>query len=140
MKAIIPALCILPLLVLSATLHAALPTDFEDELLISGLNQPSSFAFLPDGRVLIVEQNTADVRLVVNDTLATSPIFHVDDVETSGNEQGLLGIAVDPSWPIRPYVYLHFDRTPDSVMYISRFTAQRDLADGTSGTLRTGVS
>ena len=34
------------------------PTDFEDTILVGGLNQPTDFARLTDGRVLVAEQKT----------------------------------------------------------------------------------
>ncbi len=129
-------------LILLATLggfaqaRAALPDNFEDQLVVSGLNQPASLAFLPDGRVLVVEQNTAEVELVVGGSLTT--VHTISDVNTSGNERGLLGIAVDPRWPTPPYVYFYFDRTPGPAIYISRFTGMGDLDDGGSSTLSLG--
>jgi glucose/arabinose dehydrogenase len=117
---------------------AVLPTDFADQLVVSGLDQPTSFVFLPDGRVVITEQNTADVELVVNGSLAPAPILHVADVNTSGGERGLLGAAVDPGWPARPYLYFYFDRTPGNVNYVSRWTASGDLTDGSSTNLSLG--
>jgi glucose/arabinose dehydrogenase len=114
---------------------AALPDGFMDQEVVTGLDQPSSLDFLPDGRVLIVEQKTGNVRLVVDTTLVAAPVLTLADVNISGNERGLLGIAVDFSWPDRPYVYLYFNRTPGNVMYISRYTAGGDLIDGSSTNL-----
>ena len=37
--------------------EAALPDNFADQLVVGTLSQPSSFAFLPDGRILLVEQH-----------------------------------------------------------------------------------
>ena len=54
-----------------------------------------------------------------------SPILHLADVNTTGNERGLLGVAVDPGWPARPYLYFHFTRTPGNVNYMARWTAAR---------------
>jgi len=115
-----------------------LPTGFADQLVVSGLDQPTSFVFLPDGRVVITEQNTADVELLVNGSLASSPILHIADVNTSGGERGLLGVTVDPGWPSRPYLYFYFDRTPGNVNYVARWTASGDLSDGSSTNLTLG--
>jgi glucose/arabinose dehydrogenase len=90
-------------------------------------------AFLPDGRVLFVEQKTRNIRILVNG--AASTIHTVADVNTTGNERGLLGITVDPSWPSRPYVYAHFDHTPGNVIYVSMFTVSGDLTDAGSADL-----
>ena len=84
-----------------------LPTNFQDQSLISGLDAPVSFAFLPDGRVLLNELKTGKVRMIVGGAIAsTDPVFTIDSLETAGEETGLLGIAIDPRWPSSPYVYL----------------------------------
>ncbi|HEY3215036.1 MAG TPA: PQQ-dependent sugar dehydrogenase [Candidatus Eisenbacteria bacterium] len=116
-----------------------LPDSFEDQLVVSGLSVPASMAFLPDGRALIVEQKTKNVRLLVGGAIGSiDPILTISDVETAGNEQGLLGIAIDPSWPSRPYVYVYFDRTPGNVCYIAMFTASGDLSNSGSSNLSLG--
>jgi glucose/arabinose dehydrogenase len=93
-------------------------------------------AFLPDGRLLVVEQKSAKIRLFVNGTLsATDPVATLPGVRTSGAEQGLLGITVDPGWPARPYLYVHCDDNSGSWIRISRFTAAGDLAFTTDGLL-----
>ena len=118
--------------------RAALPTGFADEVVKSGLSQPASFAFLPDGRILVVEQVTKRIRLVVGGGFgATDPMHTIVDVNTSGNERGLLGIAVDPGYPARPYIYVYFSHsaaTPTN--YISMFALTGDLDDGTSANLQ----
>lgn len=115
-----------------------LPTGFTEEQVIGGLTQPVGFAFLPDARVIVVEQknagmNTADIELVrMQPSVASATIFTVPDVRTAGGEQGLLGVAVDPGWPTRPYLYVYFDHTPGSFIYIRRYTASGALTDPTS--------
>ena len=117
----------------------AMPTGFVDEIVYTGLTQPASFDYLPDGRILIVEQKTFRVRIVAGGVLAANPVFTVPDVTGAGNEQGLLGIAVDPAWPARPFVYLYFDRTPGSVIYIVRYTVTGSLSDPSSTNLTFGT-
>jgi glucose/arabinose dehydrogenase len=78
---------------------------------IEGLSQPTDFTFLPDGRILFTEKVSGKVRLVVNGVLSPTAVLTLHDVNTTGYEQGLLGIAVNPGWPARPYVYLYFNRT-----------------------------
>jgi len=125
-------LAILALLAGSATLATAavqVPADFVSEVIVSGLATPNSMAFLPDGRILFTEQRTAKVRMVVGGQIATSdPIVTVPDVNASGYERGLQGIAVDPQWPARPYVYLQYTRLGGQ-MHLVRYTASGDLSD-----------
>jgi glucose/arabinose dehydrogenase len=119
-----------------STAQYVLPTGFLDELVIGGLTQPVGIAFLPDGRLLVVEQKTARIRLVVNGVFAaTDPVITVANVKTIGNEQGLLGIAVDPGWPARPYIYVHYDYSGSGNIRISRFTVGGDLDFTGNGSL-----
>ena len=108
--------------------------------MVPGLSQPSAFAFLPDGRILFTEQKTKSIRMIVNGAISTTdPITTIADALTSGNEQGLLGIAIDPGWPARPYVYVYFDHTGTSTIYISMFTATGDLNNSSSHNLALGA-
>jgi glucose/arabinose dehydrogenase len=114
---------------------ATLPTGFTDQLVIGGLSSPTGMAFLPDGRLLLVEQFSARIRLLVNGALAaTDPVVTVPSVR-SGGERGLLGIAVDPGFPARPYVYIHCDDSNAFVIRITRFTVAGDLAFTGNGSL-----
>ena len=90
---------------LPAAGQAALPHGFVDELVAVGMELPVGFARLPDGRVLVVEQFSAKIRIVENTIV--SDVAVVPDVSTIG-ERGLLGIAIDPGWPQRPYVYVQY--------------------------------
>ena len=108
--------------------HAALPTDFQDQLVVGGLSTPTSFAFLPDSRCFVTEQLTARIRLIVNGALSvTDPVCVVPNVRTNSFYQGLTGIAVDPRWPASPYLYVHYPTSTGKVL-LSRFTAAGDLA------------
>ena len=109
------------------------PTDFQDIPLVSMLDWPVGIAFLPDGRLLTCELKSGRLRMVVNGELAAvDPIGVVDSVKTIGEEEGLLSVAVDPRWPVKPFVYV-LSTALDSTVRISRLTATGDLSDGTSG-------
>ncbi len=122
---------------LPSAAHAAvaLPDSFVNEIVVGGLDQPTSFAFLPDGRVLLTEQHTGKVRLVVGDHIAsTDPILLVPQLSAAGYERGLQGIAVDPGWPVRPFVYLYYTRIGGYCRLV-RYLASGDLADPAGETL-----
>lgn len=115
--------------------QATLPLNFEDHLIVGGLSTPTGMAALPDGRVLVTEQLTARIRLIVNGALAAvDPVVTVPGVRNDDFFRGLLGIAVDPRWPASPYVYVHYAAANGKVM-ISRFTVAGDLAFTGSGAL-----
>lgn len=112
-----------------AAAQFTLPTDFADELVIAGLPEAVGMAFLPDARLLVVERVTGRVRLIVNGALAAvDPVLTVPDVDASYGEEGLLGVAVDPRWPARPYVYVQHTVQGAPYIRIARFTAAGDVA------------
>ena len=131
-------LCALGLTALSASqLRAAaqLPTGFQDQVLASGLDWPTGLAFLPDGRLIVCELLSGRLRMIVNGELAAiDPIGVVDSLAIAGGEQGLLGVAVDPRWPTKPFIYV-LSSAIDSTLRISRLTATGDFSDGNSGNL-----
>jgi glucose/arabinose dehydrogenase len=123
--------------------QGSLPTGFSDLAVIGSLDYPIGMAFLPDGRLLVVEQKSTKIRLVVNGGLASvDPVCAVDGVQTLGYEQGLLGIAVDPGWPARPYLYVHCDNlaSPANTIRISRYTVTGDLSFVGNGALSIDVA
>jgi glucose/arabinose dehydrogenase len=125
---------LLPLLLLAASAaHAqVVPDTFTVETLATQLHEPCGFEFLPDGRVLFVEQITAQLRLFKPGTGVQSvPVMTVPGVNTGG-ERGLLGVAVDPEFPARPYVYLYYDVVLPQHIRIARYTLAGDL-DGAQG-------
>lgn len=128
----VPALLLACLTLLAPAVRSqVLPTGFTDQQIAASLAFPVGFDFLPDGRVLIVEQASARVRMVEGLALSpVDPVITVPEVR-SGSERGLLGIAVDPRWPAQPYFYVHSTSTTGRIR-ISRFRAAGDLT-GTSG-------
>jgi aldose sugar dehydrogenase len=62
------------------------------ELVTSGLDFPTTMAFLGRDDFLILEKNTGNVKRVINSTLIEKPVLHVD--VNVKDERGLLGIAI----------------------------------------------
>ena len=101
-----------------------------------GLNQSVGMALLPDSRIFVVEQRSANIRLVVNGALAAiDPVIHVPDVDADVLEEGLLGIAVDPGWPARPFIYIHYNHSLSPYIRVSRYTVGGDLGFTGDGSL-----
>jgi glucose/arabinose dehydrogenase len=70
---------------------------------VSGLNQPTTMAFLGPNDFLVLEKGTGQVKRVVNG--AVQGVL-VDLSVNSASERGLLGIALHPNFPSDPGVYL----------------------------------
>jgi glucose/arabinose dehydrogenase len=109
------------------------PPGFVDEPLIVGLDVPTAFAFTPDGRIFVCEQQ-GRVRVIEAGAVLAEPALQLQ--VTSFREQGLLGIAFHPQFPNPPYVYLVY--TPytgfntNNLHHVSRFTVNGDLIDPAS--------
>jgi glucose/arabinose dehydrogenase len=124
LSSIVFALCaLLP----HATRAQVLVPGFGDSIIARNLDLPVAFDFLPDGRLVFAEQASGRLRLLVNGQFTTTdPIVTVPNVRYGG-ERGLLGVAVDPEFPARPYLYTHQTHT-DGHIRISRWTLAGDLA------------
>lgn len=113
-----------------------LPVNFEEEIIYNGLDQSTGMALLPDGRIFVVEKITGRVRLIVNGALASvDPVVTVPEVDGAILEQGLLGVAVDPGWPVRPYIYVHYTHVGSAFIKVSRFTVGGDIPFTGDGSL-----
>ncbi len=96
---------ILALFASSALAEPALPTGFQDEVVFSGLEQPTNFRFSPDGRIFVAEKSG---KIVVYDGLEDTKPDLFADIRTEvydHADRGLLGLALDPNFPQTPYVY-----------------------------------
>jgi glucose/arabinose dehydrogenase len=85
---------------------SVLPSGFHDTVVFSGLTNPTAVRFSPDGRVFVAEKSGL---LVEYDSLADTTPTTVADFSSETDDyddRGLLGLALDPDFPARPYVYL----------------------------------
>jgi glucose/arabinose dehydrogenase/PKD repeat protein len=105
MRAVIGVLAVAWLLLTSAAPAAALPPGFQDSVVFGGLTQPTDIAFAPDGRVFVAEKSGL---IKVFDNLSDpTPTVYADLRTNVYNfwDRGLLGIALDPNFSARPYIY-----------------------------------
>ncbi len=115
--------------------QATVPTDFVDVGIEAGLSLPTSIVFIPDAapdrgrRLLFVEQTTGRLRMLVDENLAAiDPVGTVANINFSGSERGLLGVAVDPRWPASPYVYMTYNsNAAGNFLRVSRFALTGDV-------------
>jgi glucose/arabinose dehydrogenase len=80
----------------------------------SPLNVPTAFTFPPDGDDVVwyVERLTGRIRRLDLGTGQNRLFATVSNVNTDG-ERGMLGIALHPRYPDRPFVYVFANRTVD---------------------------
>jgi glucose/arabinose dehydrogenase len=85
---------------------ATYPAGFTERTVFSGLTNPSAIRFAADGRVFVAEKSGL---IKVFDSLSDTQPDVFADLRTQVHnfwDRGLLGLALDPGFPERPYVYV----------------------------------
>ncbi|MGW6277339.1 PQQ-dependent sugar dehydrogenase [Kribbella sp. NPDC055071] len=85
----------------------------------TGIEVPWGLGFLPDQSALVAERDSGKIKRIVDGSV--SDVGEVEDVNAS-SEGGLLGLAVDPGYPGRPYIYVYYSGKDDN--RIARITYQ----------------
>ncbi len=112
------------------------PTDFAEQLMGSGLDEPTAFVFLPGDRRLVTQRRDGAIRLLSGTSFhASDPAGVIDSVRSAYLEQGLLGMALDPRYPQSPYLYVHYDWSGGLDIRIERYTLVGDLLGTGDGTI-----
>ncbi len=94
----------------TTTTTSTLPPPAQDELLtfpiLGGFDAPTNLAFAPDGRVFVAEKS--GIVTTFDSVADTTPTVAADLTAPtrSVGEHGLLGMTVDPQYPVRPYLYV----------------------------------
>jgi glucose/arabinose dehydrogenase/plastocyanin len=83
-----------------------LPPGTSIETVLPNMVNPIALAFDPAGRLFYTEKTTGNVRLFAGGSLQSAPVINFS--VTSGGEQGLLGIAVDPDFNTNHYIYVYY--------------------------------
>lgn len=88
-------------------------TELEVEVLKTELEIPWDLNWAPDGWIWFNERNGTINRLNPQ-TRALQQVFQVPDVFQSSDNSGCHALALDPDFPQRPHVYLHYTYDPDT--------------------------
>jgi VCBS repeat-containing protein len=120
------------------TVNEGPPPGIDRTVLLSGLNEPIDFLFLPDGpvlpdgqgegRVLIAEKSGA---ILVYDRLTTGQLQNEPLITlpvSTGGERGITGFALDPHYMDNGYIYVANTAT-DNFDQVSRLTVTDPSAD-----------
>lgn len=88
---------------------ASSPVMLDDNLtvstIVSGLDQPTSLAFIGPNDFLVLERATGKVQRIVNGALHSTPL---DLAVNNASERGLLGIALHQKFSQNGFVYLYW--------------------------------
>ncbi|ARA93625.1 hypothetical protein AWN76_010945 [Rhodothermaceae bacterium RA] len=102
---------------------------FTKTVMDQNLNEPMELDFLDPDRIIFVERKGAikihDLQAGRTETIATLDVF-------TGEEEGLLGVAVDPNYAENHWIYLSYSHPVDSLINLSRFVLEGNVLDRAS--------
>lgn len=105
----------------------AVPANFSEATVVSGLSSPTAMEFAPDGRLFVCQQE-GQLRVIKNGAVLSTPFLSVST--TSSGERGLLGVTFDPDFANTRHVYVYYTATsPNIHNRLSRFTASTSNPD-----------
>ncbi|MDQ3823157.1 MAG: PQQ-dependent sugar dehydrogenase [Actinomycetota bacterium] len=110
--------------------QTTLAAGFRQEVVASGLNLPTSFAELPDGRFLVAEKDGL-VRVVEDGRVLARPFVDLRPVVDSTGIRGLVSVEASPDFDRTGFVYLLYARQLGPgrrTLLLTRVTAQGDEA------------
>lgn len=109
--------------------------DLELDLFASGFDRPVNIKHAGDDRLFIVEQDGIIKILNADGTTESTPFLNIDPiVRSTGNEQGLLGLAFHPDYDTNGYFFVNYiNNSGDTVVSrFSRIGISPEIADPNS--------
>ncbi len=93
----------------------AVPANFVVENAVPGatFNQPTAIAWLPGGRMLVLEK-AGLLWSVTAGVKSGKPMIDLNKEVFDNADRGALGLAVDPNYLVNHYVYLMYEVDPDT--------------------------
>jgi len=101
------------------------PNRFEKTLVVGGLTQPMEMAIAPDGTIYLIEL-AGKIKAIDPNTGESKTIGSLK--VTTEQENGLIGIALDPKFAQNRWMYLQYSPPDFSGQHISRFAIAPDGA------------
>ena len=102
------------------------PQRFEKTIVQGGLVQPMELDVAPDGRIFLIELAGA-IKLIDPRTGQAQVVGQL--TVTTAQENGLIGMALDPRFSENGWIYLQYSPPDFSGQYISRFDFRNDAID-----------
>lgn len=107
---------------------------FQNEILVTDLDLPTSIEFLPDGRMLIVELGGAIKILQPGATQPDPQLFlQLTNVGSAGVQQGIMDIVLDPEFASNRFYYIFYTAATPNRDRVSRFTANASATGTVAG-------
>lgn len=99
---------------------------FEKTTLCVDLVQPMELDIAPDGRIFLIELG-GTVKVLDPETRAVSVVGQLQ--VTTEQENGLIGLALDPNFADNGWIYLQYSPPDFSGQHVSRFTLRENKID-----------
>lgn len=90
---------------LGLVLASPATAEVQTKTYAQGLEIPWAVAFAPDGRVFVTER-PGRIRVIRDGRLDPEPVARLPAAHVG--EGGLLGLALDPAFPRRPFLYVYY--------------------------------
>jgi len=122
--------CALALCAGTAVAQSVSDPSLQVQTVVTGLDAPTTMAFLGPDDFLVLQKNDGRVRRVLGGVLQAGEVL--DLPVDSFPDRGLLGIAVDPDFLNRPFVYLFYSEAPADGQVLTAHRVVRYSWDGAS--------
>jgi glucose/arabinose dehydrogenase/PKD repeat protein len=107
---------------------------FQNEILLTGLNLPTTMEFLPDGRMLIAELGGKIWILRPGATAVDpTPFLQIANIAPQGGQQGIMDLVLDPNFATNRFYYVFYTAGSPNRDRTSRFTANATLTGTVAG-------
>ncbi|MEV0289632.1 PQQ-dependent sugar dehydrogenase [Kribbella sp. NPDC050820] len=114
--------------------NVANTNHFQNEILATGFDLPTTFEFLPDGRMLVGElQGKIKVLPPPYTQPSSTQFLQIANIGSAGVQQGLYDIALDPGFATNRYYYVFYTLGTPNHDRVSRFTANATLTGTVPG-------
>ena len=109
------------------------PNAYTWQMIISGLQRPVDLQPDGSGRLFVIEK-PGRIRIIQNDQLIEAPFLDITDrVRSSGNEQGLLGLALHPQYAQNGRFFVNYtDNNGHDVIARFQVSSDPNVADPNS--------
>ncbi len=99
---------LLLMVTLSGESAAVEPLGITTRSVVTGLSLPTAMCPIPgdNQRLLVIEQHTGKIRVILNGVLQSTALATVGGIST-GNEQGLVGIVCHPDFATNGWIFIN---------------------------------
>src|SRR5215216_6542808 len=97
-------------------------SQYTFQTVISGLNQPTVFAFMPGNRIIVNQKGDSSKIFNYTSGQFISCFWNFSDSLYNNPETGVMGVCLDPNFNSNHYVYICYTHRPDSTTRVVRLT------------------